>query len=128
MPFGAQSHEGFLVSAVSGSRWRLVGVVVSGLALAGVAAWVVSTPPADELRPGCYAEDDLGSHVVAVEAAAPRDLMARCAELWRRGEVQPNERTAPPLVACSREAGPVAVFPGEPGICAILGLRDVQVP
>lgn len=133
------------------SRWRVrwrPGVVVGlslGIAVAGgaaAAAYVEYQPVTNHAFAHCYSLASLSiSNGTAVAAAGPpgsttqvTDALGTCAMLWRDGFLAAGVphvvnvtgattvHSVPPLVVCTMSDGTAGVFPGDPKLCARLGL------
>ena len=109
-----------------------IGAVLAGGAFAATQIWQPSSPT-DLVRVECYAAPSIESAHRTASAdifgfRGPRQRATKattmCAGLWRHG-VLGNGRSTPPLVACVYR-GQTAVFPGDAGTCAALGMRAVR--
>lgn len=110
---------------------RLVLVLAAMLALGGGVAWAAGVFSADEVALengiGCYSEPRLqGPELAVTVVGAGADPVAKCGKLWSEGVVDSRGGPASPeLVACSKPDQGVFVFPGDPGLCARLGLEPL---
>jgi hypothetical protein len=128
---------------------RTLVLVITGatVLMGGVAVALVAARPATEKHVvRCYSaavldegEDFSGVTVARGRQGSPAeidDAVATCAELWQQGVIVPGTPVAqeprpaarasvPPLVACTLKSGVAAVFPGDVGTCARLGLPDL---
>jgi len=141
-------------SQPSRSRKRLLIPAAAGVALIGVGGGVAYSalggngPVTDRHTARCYTTaayssgDDFPGTTIGVpdSASGPgavADALDACSALWRAGILQPGSRTAivspsqaqypvPSLVECLLPDGRGAVFPGDTGLCAQLGLQAAQ--
>jgi hypothetical protein len=121
-------------------RWRLAAVVlIPVLLLAGLGgqayARLQPSGPVKVLQPGgdvgCFHKPSLRADV-AVVSLQNRDPVAACAQVWAAGAFNTGwfgtrigqDNTAPDLVACVTSTGGLGVFPGKPGDCQRLDLRE----
>jgi hypothetical protein len=109
-----------------------IGAALAGGAFAASQIWQ-SSSPGDIARVQCYAAPSIESAHREVSAdivglRGPRERATKattmCAGLWRHG-VLGNGSPPPPLVACIFRAR-IAVFPGDAGTCAALGMRPAR--
>lgn len=101
-------------------RWIVAGVGTAALATAAFAV-VHRRSPDVPTQISCYGEASASpSEQVGLPAFA--DPVAACAELWRNGTLGTDG--APPLSACVTEGGIIAVVPGDPEVCADLGMAQ----
>lgn len=110
---------------------RLALTLAAVLALSGGVAWAAGLFSVDEVALdsgiGCYSEPRLrGPELAVTVVGAGADPIAKCGTLWREGVVDAGRGPASPeLVACSERGKGVFVFPGDPGLCARLGLEPL---
>lgn len=134
---------------------RLVPILVGALAAGGAVAGAslvhqMVAPATDRSLARCHTTPEVGrgnsfpgtsvsvadqNGIVTIDRAVDA-----CADLWRQelltlgsakvAEPNPNgDAPVPALVGCVDPDGIAAVFPGNPGLCASLGLPDLtQVP
>lgn len=125
----------------------LTGMAIAGGAVAGAAvATNAFAPAADRSLARCHSTADLGrgdnfagTSVAAADANGIVTIdhaVQSCADLWRQGiltegadqigEPSPGGGARiPPLVGCVDSDGFAAVFPGDDGLCARLGLASL---
>lgn len=125
----------------------VAGVAIAGGAVVGAAvAKSAFAPAADRSLARCHSTTDLGrgddfagTSVAAADAHGIVTIdhaVQSCAGLWREGILkeganQIGEPSAtgvarvPPLVGCVDSDGVAAVFPGDDGLCASLGLPSL---
>jgi hypothetical protein len=127
---------------------RLIAAGVIAIALStamGGVAYLQNAPVTNKASVRCYTaatyspgRDFLGATVAEPAPAGSKgpgqveDALAACTALWRQGflvegskPVVPAQNTVAPvpaLVVCTLSDGSAAVFPGDQGLCARLGL------
>lgn len=106
---------------------RIIVVVAVGAVVAAAAfAWVAVRGHDDPLSLSCYATASLESDRTQVPPAHgdPRDI---CASEWVAGRVTGTRSDPPPLIACVRDEGSVAVLPATRGTaCSRFGWADLD--
>lgn len=103
-------------------RRKVLAVTVVGAGLLTTAAFTILKPEksSNPVVIVCYRNADLNSDRSVLPAST--DPIGDCSKPWRDGTFARGD--VPELSSCVNNSGVTVVFPGNAGVCALLGLPD----